>query len=110
MAILLPVLGRVRKQARAMACQSNLKQWGTTLALYLHDNEGRFATDLSGSGGIWLLRGTFLGGDDPNRPEDSLHHFSTRDIVCCPMATTPKMSRLRDAPLDTTDAATLVSR
>lgn len=28
MGILTPVLGRVRKQARAAACMSQLKQWG----------------------------------------------------------------------------------
>ena len=40
MAILLPVLQRVRSHARAMICQANLKQWGTTLALYTEDNQG----------------------------------------------------------------------
>jgi prepilin-type N-terminal cleavage/methylation domain-containing protein len=28
MAILMPALARVKEQARAVACQSNLKQWG----------------------------------------------------------------------------------
>ena len=28
MAVLLPVLGRVRKQAKSVVCQSNLRQWG----------------------------------------------------------------------------------
>ena len=28
MAILMPALQRVRKQAQAVACMSNLKQWG----------------------------------------------------------------------------------
>ncbi|MBN2131899.1 MAG: prepilin-type N-terminal cleavage/methylation domain-containing protein, partial [Sedimentisphaerales bacterium] len=28
MAILLPALGRVRKQAKALACRSKLRQWG----------------------------------------------------------------------------------
>ncbi len=40
MAILLPSLQRVRKQARAMVCQTNLKQWGTILALYTEDSQG----------------------------------------------------------------------
>jgi competence protein ComGC len=40
MALLVPALSRARKHAKAMVCQSHLKQWGTTLALYAQDNEG----------------------------------------------------------------------
>jgi prepilin-type N-terminal cleavage/methylation domain-containing protein/prepilin-type processing-associated H-X9-DG protein len=42
MAILLPVLGQVRKQARALACQAKLRQWGMVFAAYTNDYEGRF--------------------------------------------------------------------
>jgi prepilin-type N-terminal cleavage/methylation domain-containing protein len=42
MAVLLPALQRVRKQARAVACQSNLRQWGLLFKLYLDDNNSRF--------------------------------------------------------------------
>jgi prepilin-type N-terminal cleavage/methylation domain-containing protein len=48
MAILMPVLGRVRKQARAIACQANLRQWGMAMHVYTQDNEGRRPT---GGGG-----------------------------------------------------------
>ena len=34
MAILLPTLQRVRRQAEAMACQANLRQWGTLWATW----------------------------------------------------------------------------
>jgi prepilin-type N-terminal cleavage/methylation domain-containing protein len=47
MAILLPTLSRVRKQAKATVCQANLKQWGTTLALSIAldgDGYGRHRT------------------------------------------------------------------
>jgi len=92
LAILLPALQRVRKQARAVVCRANLNQWGTTLALYAQDNQGRFPSDtIAGPGvwgaGIWLIRGAFLSGDDPNAPQDSLHGFNTKDIACCPLAT-----------------------
>jgi len=89
MAILLPTLQRVRNQARAMVCQANLKQWGTTLALYTEDNQGRFPAGGVGTDGLWLLRGVFLSGDDPNADPGALHHFGTRGIACCPMATKP---------------------
>ncbi len=40
MSILMPALARVRKQAKAVLCVSNLKQWGTILLMYADDNEG----------------------------------------------------------------------
>ena len=43
MAVLLPALQGARKRARAVVCRVHLKQWGTTLALYLEDREGRLA-------------------------------------------------------------------
>jgi prepilin-type N-terminal cleavage/methylation domain-containing protein len=42
MSILMPSLQRVRKQARAVACQSNLKQMGMTFTMYTQDNNGYF--------------------------------------------------------------------
>jgi prepilin-type processing-associated H-X9-DG protein len=89
MALLLPSLARARKQAKAMVCQSRLRQWGTILALYAQDNEGRFPCSLDGSAGTWLLRGTVLqvASKDPNAPQDSLLHLRTEKIACCPLAT-----------------------
>jgi len=90
MAILLPALQRVRKQARAVRCQSNLRQWGQTFILYTQDYDGHLPCD-SGAGmsGMWLLRGALVRNDDPNAPEDTYHHFRTEGILCCPMATRP---------------------
>jgi len=39
-AILLPSLQRVRKQARATGCQANLHQWGILYATYTAENDG----------------------------------------------------------------------
>jgi prepilin-type N-terminal cleavage/methylation domain-containing protein len=50
MAILMPALQRVRKQARTVMCQANLKQWGTIFAMYTDDNNGFFPKRRSGSG------------------------------------------------------------
>ena len=44
MAILMPALQRVRKQAAAVACQSNLHQWGLIWAMYTQDHDGYFPT------------------------------------------------------------------
>jgi prepilin-type N-terminal cleavage/methylation domain-containing protein/prepilin-type processing-associated H-X9-DG protein len=55
MGILMPVLGKVRKQARAAACMSQLKQWGLIWAMYTDSSGGKFPTgfmpDLQSMGG-----------------------------------------------------------
>jgi len=84
-AILLPALQKVRKQARAVVCRANLKQWGTTLALYTEDHEGHLPRDFDVGYSIWFLIGSVVSSDDPNVPE-SLHSVETEGIACCPMA------------------------
>jgi prepilin-type N-terminal cleavage/methylation domain-containing protein/prepilin-type processing-associated H-X9-DG protein len=42
MSILMPSLQRVRRQARGVVCQANLKQWATIWAMYVDDNNGMF--------------------------------------------------------------------
>jgi len=85
MAILLPALQRVRKQARAAVCQANLKQWGTTVALYTEDHQGRLPCDFVVGYSMWFLVGSVVNSDDPNVPE-SLYRVDTKGIACCPMA------------------------
>jgi type II secretory pathway pseudopilin PulG len=86
-ALLLPALRRARRQAKAMVCRSNLRQWAMVLATYTEDHQGRFPSKGLGVDGVWLLRGAFLTGNDPNAPQDTFHHFNTKKIACCPMAT-----------------------
>ncbi len=93
-AILLPVLGRVRKQAKAVACQATLKHWGTTLALYTADHEGRFPREDHST--IWMLSGR--DPPTPTRPADDwpadankateFHPVRTKGMLC-PLATRP---------------------
>jgi len=83
MAILLPALRRVRNHARAVLCQTNLKQWGTILALYTEDNQGRLPRSTPGIVGV--LRGSFIYENDPNKV-DVYHTVSTEGIAICPMA------------------------
>ncbi len=89
MAVLLPVLGRVRRAARMIGCQANLRQWGTTFALYTQDSGGRLPSDFGGGTGMWFVRGISPTVSDPNTHRSSLHGFGTRDIACCPEATKP---------------------
>jgi len=51
MAMLMPALQRVRKQAQAVVCMSNLKQWGYIWWMYTEDNDAKFNTGTSTTGG-----------------------------------------------------------
>lgn len=42
MSILMPALARVKSQAKAVLCLSNLKQWGLVFSPYTSDNKGLF--------------------------------------------------------------------
>ena len=82
-AILLPAIQRVRKQARAAVCQTNLKQWGAVLALNVEENEGRFPHTL----GRWLI-GRAL--EEKFRFRTELKGRYIKDILCCPAAIRPQ--------------------
>ena len=84
MAILVPALQKVRRQAREVICQANLKQWGAVLALYTDENEGRLPI-LSGGTVLWFFRGSWVPKGDPTRPL-IFQSIVTKGIACCPMA------------------------
>ena len=79
MGILLPTLHRVRKQARAVACRANLRQWSIIFKAYTSSSEGALHNQ---------------GFCEIAAPEFWMHWFSrnapgTEKIRCCPMATKP---------------------
>jgi len=78
MAILMPALQQVKKQARAVACQSNLHQWGLIWMMYTNDNNG------------YLHQGP--GGARDDRWQNALRPNYSREpkIRCCPAATKPR--------------------
>ncbi len=98
MALLLPTLAHVRKQAKAVGCQANLRQWGTLYATVLAENHGQWphcpprpgdepywwwscgwgAWDWGGGWGWWGAELTPQGREQYDR---------VKGIVCCPMAT-----------------------
>ncbi len=58
LSIVLPTLKRVKGQAKAVICNSNLKQWGVLFHLYTNDNNSRFMVWKASSepgGGTWIL-------------------------------------------------------
>jgi len=75
MSILMPALSRVRKQARSVACQALLKQWGSIWTMYSDDNDGRFPE----AGDLGWLRGTWVIAFRPQYQTKS-------DILFCPSA------------------------
>ncbi|MHC4353869.1 MAG: type II secretion system protein, partial [Planctomycetota bacterium] len=56
MAILMPTLHRVRSQARAVACRSNLHQWGLLFEAYSGNNDGKFFAPMNGDTWIEPMR------------------------------------------------------
>jgi len=85
--LLVPAVQRSRKQARAVVCRAHLKQWGTALALYVEDHEGKIPCDMGPLPGLSLLRGLHVDErSDPNAHR-RYHGVRTEGIACCPMAT-----------------------
>jgi len=74
LSILMPALQRVKKQARAVGCQANLRQWGLVFSLYMDDNNGSFA--YGDSSGRW-------------RYVLQAHARDRKLNVCCPEAANP---------------------
>jgi len=56
MAILMPALSRVKKQAQAAVCLSNLKQIGLAAALYSEEYDSYIPRGAGGSGDIWFVQ------------------------------------------------------
>jgi prepilin-type N-terminal cleavage/methylation domain-containing protein len=77
-AILLPALQQVRKQAKAAACQAKLRQWGLAFCMYMNEHEDQFDNGTGNSGGAswtqwWRCAGPYYGDLDA--------------LFLCPMAT-----------------------
>jgi prepilin-type N-terminal cleavage/methylation domain-containing protein len=85
MAMLMPALQRVRKQARTAKCLAHLKQWGLMFAMYCDDNDGYFFTgefngtrNNMGSGEFW---------------RETMRAYTkdfSKDMWLCPQATKPR--------------------
>ena len=83
-AVLLPTLSRVRKQARAVGCQANLRQWGLLFSTELTANEGEAV--------FFPLASEFMEADRDWRgfcfwPQSERRYGpQIRDLFLCPMA------------------------
>ena len=83
MAILMPALNRVKKNARSSACLVNLRQWGLMFNLYCDDNNGNF---FSGQFG-----GTFSGQGSGKFWRNTMRPYSKNvKMWLCPQAVKPQ--------------------
>ncbi len=53
MAILTPALNKSKRQAKAVICLSNLRQWGVAVSMYADDHDGSFLAGNTGITGGW---------------------------------------------------------
>jgi len=83
MSILMPALARVRRQAKDVICQSNLKQWATLFSMYTGDYGGYFMEGWTGVNGSWFAALRPYYGEDKN--DESIRQAEK----CCPMAAVP---------------------
>lgn len=86
MAILMPALNRVRRQARTTACLSHLKQWGLMFSLYCQDNDGYFF-----SGEVGGTRGSVMATINGVTKSWGTGSGGFWRLVMMPYSKTPKM-------------------
>jgi len=80
MSILLPALGKVRKQAKDVLCETNLHQWGTIFAMYADDYDGNFMQGwVPGNVGDTTCNAYWF--------KALLPYYKDPDLRLCPMAT-----------------------
>ena len=75
LAILMPALQRVRKQAQATVCLSNVKEWGLIFRLYADDNEGKLLQSIAG-GALSAQEAYWIVG--------TLPYYENKKIRLCP--------------------------
>jgi type II secretory pathway pseudopilin PulG len=81
LAVLMPALQRVRKQAKAVACQSNLHEWALIFAMYTDSNSGFLMQGYAGRIGSATVDETWIGA--------LRSYYSEPKIRVCPTATKP---------------------
>ncbi|MBW7992625.1 MAG: type II secretion system protein [Planctomycetes bacterium] len=86
MAILMPALSYVRKQARSGVCQSNLRQLSLAMNLYALDHDDRTMPFSHQPGMYWFHQmAPYLSAKDyKNNPEEHLE--GVMEVAFCPMA------------------------
>ncbi len=105
-AILIPVVGNVRKSTLRSECASNLRQVGSAAALYAQDNKGYYPRAYAVPNGAeiyWrelLVRGGYFGipnlGLPDNRPQSQWHSSQFSYLTCKAHRQTVPIERATD--------------
>ncbi|MHC4168880.1 MAG: type II secretion system protein [Planctomycetota bacterium] len=90
MAVLLPAIQRVRRQARAVVCQSNLRQWGVVFSMYTEDNDGKFPH----------IHSPFLRARHTWPYVFRPYYSDSNDLLLCPTATRSELRPDNPGPVD----------
>ena len=77
-AILLPTLQQVRKQAKAVVCQANLRQWGVAFSMYMNEHDGKLGAN-AWSMPWWRWMHAYYG--------------DCNDLLLCPTATRYELNK-----------------
>ncbi len=79
MSILIPALAGVKKQANAVMCQANLKEWGVAFQMFAQDHDGYFPKSVPAED-YWLRAMLpYVGIKDTEKSQ-------AREILLCPSA------------------------
>lgn len=78
MAILMPALAKVKKQARTTGCLANLRQWNLVTTFYTEDNGGKFWSGFGARGYWWI-----------HQLSEKELNWKTNKTWFCPTATKP---------------------
>ena len=102
-AMLLPALSRAKSRALRVQCASNLKQWGTAIAMYAGDNANFFPDNSLGEDLSWMspliVSNFYPKYLLPNHTVSMAQPRSLNDVLYCP---TDRWHRLAEAVDDTT--------
>ena len=83
MSILMPALGRVKRQAKDTVCQSNLRQWSLIFRMYMDDNDGSTIATSESDPQNWQSAGAEIW------VTKLYPYHKSRKLILCPMATRP---------------------
>lgn len=83
-AVLLPALAQVRRRAKAIVCQTTLKQWALMFTMYADDNDGSFMEGEPADQGP-NVRNHWM---DALKP----YYWKQREVTLCPIAPQKKGS------------------
>ena len=88
LSILMPSLGRIKQQARAVVCRSNLRQILLGLKLYSSDNDDK-SLDSAGGGEFWFTQIATYMGDDYYKSDPESAIEGNMQIIMCPSTKEP---------------------